>query len=83
MLGATCIRENGKTPIDLNGSRAGSDTEALSLGKQKIQRKLLIRSIYDDCGAWESFGCGASEVKWCTVQAGFSEVNQCSAPHGS
>lgn len=44
---------------------ASSDTEAVSLCKQKVQQKLLITSIYDDCGAWESFGCGASEVKWC------------------
>lgn len=43
---------------------AGSDTEVVSLCKQKILQKLLIKSIYDDCGAWESFGCGASEVKW-------------------
>lgn len=43
---------------------AGSDTEVVGLCKQKIQLKFLITSIYDDCGAWESFGCGASDVKW-------------------
>lgn len=48
-------------------AEAGSDTEVASLCKQKIQWKLLITSIYDDCGAWESFGCGVSEVKWCGV----------------
>lgn len=50
---------------------ASSDTEAVSLCKQKVQQKLLITSIYDDCGAWESFGCGASEVVW---WAGISKV---------
>jgi len=46
---------------------AGSDTEVVILCKQKRQQKPLVTSIYGDCGAWESFGCGASEVKWCDV----------------
>lgn len=51
---------------------AGSDTEVVSLCKQKLQKTFLITSIYDDCGAWESFGRGASEVKQLLVH--FSPV---------